>query len=51
MLLKDVLSIKLSQFQYLMVSSFTYEYQLINVGNYMGKGETEPVPYFYQVQS
>ncbi|CAG8601288.1 9980_t:CDS:10 [Paraglomus brasilianum] len=29
-------------------AGFTYEYQLINVGNYMGKGETEPVPYFYQ---
>lgn len=29
-------------------SGFTYDYQVINVDNYMGKGETEPVPYFYQ---
>ncbi|KAI9315690.1 P-loop containing nucleoside triphosphate hydrolase protein [Dichotomocladium elegans] len=26
----------------------TYEYQLIDVGKYQGKGESEPVPYFYQ---
>ncbi|CAG8451805.1 2657_t:CDS:10 [Dentiscutata heterogama] len=29
-------------------SGFTYDYQVINVDNYMSKGETEPVPYFYQ---
>lgn len=26
----------------------TYDYQLIDVEAYQGKGETEPVPYFYQ---
>ncbi|CAG8442045.1 1306_t:CDS:10 [Diversispora eburnea] len=30
-------------------AGFTYEYQLINVDNYAGKGETEPVPFFYQI--
>ncbi|CAG8640369.1 3664_t:CDS:10, partial [Ambispora leptoticha] len=29
-------------------AGFTYDYQLINVEDYLGKGETEPVPYFYQ---
>ncbi|KAG0164199.1 hypothetical protein DFQ28_008930 [Apophysomyces sp. BC1034] len=29
-------------------TGFTYDYQLVNVGKYHGKGETEPVPYFYQ---
>ncbi|KAF7727161.1 hypothetical protein EC973_007936 [Apophysomyces ossiformis] len=29
-------------------AGFTYDYQLVNVGKYQGKGETEPVPYFYQ---
>ncbi|KAI9496193.1 P-loop containing nucleoside triphosphate hydrolase protein [Zychaea mexicana] len=29
-------------------AGIAYEYQLIDVGNYQGKGETEPVPYFYQ---
>ncbi|KAJ3213844.1 hypothetical protein HDU67_002387 [Dinochytrium kinnereticum] len=27
---------------------FAFEYQMINVENFNGKGETEPVPYFYQ---
>jgi intron-binding protein aquarius len=31
-------------------AGFTYDYQLINVGEFMSKGETEPVPYFYQVR-
>ncbi|KAG2227972.1 hypothetical protein INT45_011996, partial [Circinella minor] len=29
-------------------AGIAYEYQLIDVGKYQGKGETEPVPYFYQ---
>ncbi|CAG8678431.1 9133_t:CDS:10, partial [Funneliformis caledonium] len=29
-------------------AGFIYEYQLINVEEFMGKGESEPVPYFYQ---
>ncbi|CAB4490265.1 intron-binding protein aquarius [Rhizophagus irregularis] len=29
-------------------AGFTFDYQLINVGEFMNKGETEPVPYFYQ---
>lgn len=29
-------------------AGFTFDYQLIDVGKYQGKGETEPVPYFYQ---
>ncbi|KAG9303733.1 hypothetical protein G9A89_018630 [Geosiphon pyriformis] len=29
-------------------AGFTYDYQLIDVQDYLGKGETEPVPYFYQ---
>ncbi|CAG8713817.1 13961_t:CDS:10, partial [Acaulospora morrowiae] len=32
-------------------AGFTYDYQLINVGDYMDKGETEPVPYFYQASN
>lgn len=31
-------------------AGFTFDYQLINVGEFMNKGETEPVPYFYQVR-
>jgi len=27
---------------------FAYEYQLVDVGDYEGRGETEPNPYFYQ---
>ncbi|KAI8833174.1 P-loop containing nucleoside triphosphate hydrolase protein [Chytridium lagenaria] len=27
---------------------FSFEYQMVNVENFNGKGETEPVPYFYQ---
>ncbi|KAI7884684.1 P-loop containing nucleoside triphosphate hydrolase protein [Lichtheimia hyalospora FSU 10163] len=29
-------------------AGITYDYQLIDVGNYQGKGEAEPVPFFYQ---
>ncbi|CAB4411822.1 unnamed protein product [Rhizophagus irregularis] len=29
-------------------AGFTFDYQLMNVGEFMNKGETEPVPYFYQ---
>ncbi|KAI8149758.1 hypothetical protein BJV82DRAFT_663038 [Fennellomyces sp. T-0311] len=29
-------------------AGITYDYQLIDVGKYQGKGESEPVPYFYQ---
>ncbi|KAJ3343761.1 hypothetical protein HDU93_006673 [Gonapodya sp. JEL0774] len=27
---------------------FGYEYQLVDVGDFQGKGETEPLPWFYQ---
>ena len=27
---------------------FTYDYQVIDVGDYNGKGETEPMPHYYQ---
>ena len=30
-------------------AGFQYDYQLINVEDYNGKGETQPNPYFYQV--
>ncbi len=30
---------------------FTYDFQLINVEDYNGVGESEPNPYFYQVSS
>ncbi|RUS34275.1 P-loop containing nucleoside triphosphate hydrolase protein [Jimgerdemannia flammicorona] len=29
-------------------AGFIYDYQLVNVGDYNGVGESEPVPYFYQ---
>jgi intron-binding protein aquarius len=29
-------------------AGFTHDYQLINVEQYQGQGESEPVPYFYQ---
>jgi len=29
-------------------SGFAYEYQVVDVGDYEGRGETEPNPYFYQ---
>lgn len=29
-------------------TGFAYDYQMINVAEYQGQGETEPVPYFYQ---
>lgn len=29
-------------------AGLSFEYQFINVGDYNGKGESEPVPYFYQ---
>lgn len=29
-------------------AGITYDYQFIDVGNYQGKGEAEPVPFFYQ---
>lgn len=35
------------QFQ-LANAGFAFDYQLINVPDYMGKGETEPLPYYYQ---
>jgi len=28
---------------------FSYDYQFIDVGDMDGRGESEPVPYFYQV--
>jgi hypothetical protein len=28
---------------------FSYDYQFINVGDVDGRGESEPIPYFYQV--
>ena len=28
---------------------FAHEFQFINVPDYQGRGESEPVPYFYQV--
>jgi len=31
-------------------AGFIYDYQLINVEEFIGKGESEPVPYFYQVR-
>ena len=30
-------------------AGFHYDYQLINVEDYNGRGETQPNPYFYQV--
>ena len=30
-------------------AGFKYEYQLIDVGDFNGMGESEPNPYFYQV--
>ncbi|RHZ66997.1 hypothetical protein Glove_303g82 [Diversispora epigaea] len=43
------LSVVHEQYEYKKANAgFTYEYQLINVDNYAGKGETEPVPFFYQ---
>ena len=30
---------------------FSYDYQLINVEDFNGVGESEPTPYFYQVCS
>lgn len=32
------------------VSGFVHDYQLINVEDFNGVGETEPIPYFYQVR-
>jgi intron-binding protein aquarius len=29
-------------------AGFAYDYQLVDVGDYEGRGETEPNPYFYQ---
>jgi len=29
-------------------AGFSYEFQFINVGDYQGKGESSPMPYFYQ---
>jgi intron-binding protein aquarius len=29
-------------------AGFTHDYQLVNVEQYQGQGESEPVPYFYQ---
>jgi len=28
---------------------FSYDYQFIDVGDVDGRGESEPIPYFYQV--
>jgi len=30
---------------------FAFDYQLINVDNYNGVGESEPSPYFFQVRN
>lgn len=27
---------------------FTYDYQVVDVGDYQGKGESEPMPHYYQ---
>ena len=32
-------------------AGFQYDYQLINVEDYNGTGETQPNPYFYQVNA
>lgn len=31
-------------------AGFVYDYQLIDVGDYNGVGESAPSPYFYQVR-
>ena len=40
---------RLPAFQ-LATPGFRYEYQLIDVPDFMGAGENTPSPYFYQVQ-
>lgn len=30
-------------------AGFAYDFQFVDVGDHMGRGESEPVPYFYQV--
>ncbi|CAJ0632961.1 435_t:CDS:2, partial [Entrophospora sp. SA101] len=43
------LSVVTDQKEYQLANAgLIYDYQLINVENYQNKGETEPVPYFYQ---
>jgi hypothetical protein len=32
-------------------AGFAYDFQFIDVPDYHGRGESEPVPYFYQVRS
>jgi intron-binding protein aquarius len=40
----------ITQPQFLLANpGFMFDYQLINVGDFNGVGESEPNPYFYQV--
>ncbi|KAJ3121537.1 hypothetical protein HK098_003602 [Nowakowskiella sp. JEL0407] len=47
MLLKDLGAVETDEFKKAN-KGFVFEYQVIDVPNFMGKGETEPVPHFFQ---
>ena len=46
--LGDLFYVKQEQMFHLANAGFAHEYQLIDVPDYEGKGETEPSPWFYQ---